>query len=237
VVDLGSNGFITALPAAARASLEARAEGIAFASGQEIYSRDDSLAQVFFPLSCVVGVNTSADDGSSTLLAVCGPEGVLGLPGVISGMTTSASAKVVVEGFAARLPATVLGQLFDTDPAVRRLILHYIQALVAQVGETAHCIGHHSIEQRLSLLLLRVSDRVRARRASVLLTHEFLAELLSVRRETVSTAARELQRRGLIDYHRGHLTMLDLEGLSERACTCYQKIGAVYTCLLNPHFP
>jgi CRP-like cAMP-binding protein len=231
VIDLGTNLFFAAMPASVRASIEARAEGVTLVSGQDIYARNKSLDQILFPLTCVVGVNTTADDGSSTLLAVCGREGVLGLPGLISGMTTSAGAKTVVEGRAARLPTAVLREHFDTNPVVRQLVLHYIQALVAQVGETAHCIGHHPIEQRLSLLLLRISDRVR--RASVLLTHEFLAELLGVRRETVSTAARELQRQRLIDYHRGHVNVLDPEGLSHRACNCYRKIEAVYASLLG----
>jgi CRP-like cAMP-binding protein len=233
VIDLETNLFFAAMPAPVRAAIDARAEAITLEAGQDIYARNKSLDHIVFPLTCVVGVNTTADDGSSTLLAVCGREGVLGLPGLISGLTTSAGAKAVVEGRAARVPAAVLREHFDANPAVRQLVLHYIQALVAQVGETAHCIGHHPIEQRLSLLLLRISDRVR--RASVLLTHEFLAELLGVRRETVSTAARELQRQRLIDYHRGHVNVLDAEGLSQRACTCYRKIEAVYASLLGSH--
>jgi len=231
MIDLGKNLFFATMPANVRASIEARAELVVLGAGQDIYARNRSLDYTLFPLSCVVGVNTTADDGTSTLLAVCGREGVLGLPGLISGMTTSAGAKTMVDGLAARVPTVVLREHFDSDPVVRHLILHYIQALVAQIGETAHCIAHHPIEQRLSLLLLRISDRVR--RGSVALTHEFLAELLGVRRETVSTAARELQRQRLIDYHRGHVNVLDHDALSQRACHCYRKIEAVYASLLG----
>ena len=107
---------------------------------------------------------------------------------------------------------------------LRRLLLRYMQALIVQVGQTAVCYRHHTIEQQLSRWLLSTSDRMPS--SELVMTQELVAGLLGVRRESISQAAAKLSAGGYIRYRRGHISILDRVGLQTRACECYAVVKA-----------
>jgi len=119
---------------------------------------------------------------------------------------------------------------FQLVPPVLHLMLRYTQALITQMAQTAVCNRHHSVDQQLCRWLLISLDRLR--RNELVMTQELIANMLGVRREGVTEAAGQLHRAGLIDYRRGHITVLDRPGLEKRTCECYQVVRKEYARLL-----
>jgi CRP-like cAMP-binding protein len=115
---------------------------------------------------------------------------------------------------------------FDADPAFRCIVLRYMQALLNAASQTATCYRHHGIEQQVARVLLAIHDRLDG--VLLPLTHQVIAGMLGVRREGVTEATNALRRDGLIEYARGRIHLLDLRGLSDRACECYAQIRDEY---------
>jgi CRP-like cAMP-binding protein len=114
---------------------------------------------------------------------------------------------------------------------LQQALLRYTQALLTQISQTAVCNRLHPLNKRLCRWLLLTNDRVPT--VEVLMTHELLAHMIGVRRESVTMAARYLQEMGLIRYGRGHATILDRQGLEAMVCECYRVVKAEYTRLLG----
>jgi CRP-like cAMP-binding protein len=114
-----------------------------------------------------------------------------------------------------------------------RLLLRYTQALITQMAQTAVCNRHHSVDQQLCRWLLLSLDRLSSN--ELIMTQELIANMLGVRREGVTEAAKKLQQAGLIHYRRGHITVLDRPGLEARVCECYQVVKAEFDRLLPSH--
>jgi CRP-like cAMP-binding protein len=129
-------------------------------------------------------------------------------------------------GRALRMPAAPFRIEFDRNEPLRQALFRYTYALMAQISQTAACNRFHEAEARLARWLLMTRERVGS--DEFRLTHEFLAHMLGLRREGVTEAATALKRRGLIDYRRGRIQILDAKGLKASACSCYQVIRAVY---------
>jgi CRP-like cAMP-binding protein len=119
-----------------------------------------------------------------------------------------------------RLAARLLKDEFCRGGMLQRLLLRYVQSLIAQVSQTAACNRHHTVEQRVSRMLLLTFDRSGS--DEVAMTHESIASVLGVRREGVTEAARKLQAAHIIHYRRGHIVMINRDGLESRACECYR---------------
>jgi CRP-like cAMP-binding protein len=120
------------------------------------------------------------------------------------------------------MPATDLTHEFHNDDDVRMLLLRYTQALITQVSQTAVCNRHHHIDQQLACWLLLALDRLPTNEVTI--TQELIASMLGVRREGVTEAAGRLQKKGVIRYHRGHITVLDRPKLEELSCECYAVV-------------
>lgn len=133
-------------------------------------------------------------------------------------------------GHAYRLRGDVVLQEFNQAGPVLHLLLRYTQALLTQMAQTAVCNRHHSLDQQLCRWLLLSLDRIDSRELSM--TQELIANMLGVRRESVTEAAGHLQDAGLIRYHRGHITVLDRTGLERRTCECYAVVKKEYARLL-----
>jgi CRP-like cAMP-binding protein len=170
--------------------------------------------------------------GATAEAATVGLEGMVGLP-LLSGVGT-ASARVLcqVPGEALRLDGAVFCEVARTHPALYTLLARYSQFLWEQAAQTAACNKLHTNEERMARWLLMTRDRVRA--DAFPLTHEFLAELLGVGRPTVTIIAGMLQQAGLIQYHRGHITIVDRAGLEGLTCECYLVLRNRYGELLGP---
>jgi CRP-like cAMP-binding protein len=173
------------------------------------------------------------EDGKTAEFASTGNEGVVGVTLCLGGGSASSEAVVLCEGFAYRLRSDRLIVELGQHGALLDLLLRYTRSMMAHTGWIAMCNRYHPIQQQLCRWLLTILDRAGTR--DVELTHEVIAGMLGVRRESVSLVAKHLHDAGVIDYQRGHVTMLDRRGLEARACPCYAAIKHEYDLLRPAH--
>jgi CRP-like cAMP-binding protein len=162
------------------------------------------------------------ESGDSAEIAVVGNEGIIGVALFMGGDTMPNRAVVQSSGWGCRLRAPLVQQEFNRNGPLLRLLLRFTQALITQMAQTAVCNRHHSVDQQLCSWLLLSLDRLAGNQLNM--TQELIANMLGVRREGVTEAAGKLQRAGLIHYSRGHITVLDRQGLEARVCECYQVV-------------
>ncbi len=178
---------------------------------------------VYFPIDCIVSQLYVMEDGHSAEISVVGNEGMLGIAVFMGGNSMPSRAVVQSAGDSYRIPAMTFNKEFNhPDGALRVWSLRFIQALITQMAQTAVCNRHHSIDQQLCRWILLSLDRLPGNRLAM--TQELIANMLGVRREGVTEAAGKLQRLGVIEYHRGHITVLDRAGLEHLCCECYQVV-------------
>jgi len=177
------------------------------------------IRYAYFPTSVIVSRLYVMEDGASAEIAIVGNDGIVGVPLFMGGDTTTSRAVVQSAGHAYRLKGQLLKDEFSRAGPMQRLLLRYAQALLTQMAQTAVCNRHHSLDQQLCRWLLLSLDRLPSNQLTM--TQELIANMLGVRREGVTEAAGKLQRAGLIEYHRGHITVLDRAGLEARVCECY----------------
>ena len=164
-------------------------------------------------------------------IALVGNDGMLGVTLFMGGNSTTIRAVVQSAGVGFRMSSKAIKQEFTHSAAVLHLLLRYTQALITQMAQTAVCNRHHLLEQQLCRWLLLSLDRIAG--DHLVMTQELIANMLGVRREGVTEAALKLQKLGLIDYSRGHITVLDRPGLERRSCECYAVVKQEYDRLLN----
>jgi len=198
--------------------------------GQVLYEPGGKMRHVFFPTTAIVSALYIMEDGASAEMAVVGNEGIVGIPLFMGGETTTSSAVVQSAGHAYRLKGELLQQEFNRSGELQRLLLRYTQALLTQMAQTAVCNRHHSLEQQFCRCLLLSLDRLSSN--DVAMTQELIASRIGVRREGVTEAAGHLQKAGLIEYRRGHITVLDRTALAARSCECYAVVKKEYDRLL-----
>ena len=201
--------------------------------GKVLYESGGKLNHVYFPTTAIVSLLSLMENGSSAEIAIVGNEGVVGIALFMGGETMPNRAVVQSEGYAFRLKDHILKQEFDRSIDFQHLLLRYTMAFLAQMAQTAVCNRHHSIDQQLCRWLLLSLDRLPSNKLSM--TQELIANMLGVRREGVTEAAGKLQRAGLIEYNRGHITVLDRPGLEARVCECYGVVRDEFARLL-PEF-
>jgi CRP-like cAMP-binding protein len=188
------------------------------------------LKHVYFPTTAIVSLLYVMLDGASAEIGVVGNEGIIGVALFMGGETMPNRAVVQSAGHAYRLKGQLLKQEFNRSGELQHLLLRYTQALLTQMSQTAVCNRHHSLDQQLCRWLLLSLDRLPAN--VLVMTQELIANMLGVRREGVTEAAGKLQKAGLIRYQRGHITVLDREGLEARSCECYAVVKQEYDRLL-----
>ena len=152
----------------------------------------------------------------------CGNDGVVGVALFLGGDTTPNRAVVQIAGGAFRMKAKLLQEEFARGGPLQHLLLRYTQALITQISQTAVCNRLHSVENRLCRWLLLSHDRVKS--DELAMTQEFISNMLGGRRESVTVAAGRLQDAGLIHYARGHIKILNRNGLEASACECYRIV-------------
>ena len=202
--------------------------------GDVLYESGSRLRNVYFPTTTIVSLLYMLADGASAEIAVVGNEGIIGVSLFMGGETTTNRAVVQSAGHAYRLPSQVLKDEFTRAGPMQNLLLRYTQALITQMAQTAVCNRHHSVDQQLCRWLLLSLDRLSS--SDLVMTQELIANMLGVRREGVTEAAGKLQHAGLIQYSRGHITVVDRTGLEARSCECYAVVKAETDRLLpNPN--
>ncbi|MXS82864.1 Crp/Fnr family transcriptional regulator [Nitrosomonas oligotropha] len=198
--------------------------------GNVLYESGEKLHYVYFPIDCIVSLLYVMENGSSAEIAVIGFEGAIGIALFMGGQTMPNRAVVQSAGYAYRIRPNPFMQEFDRHGAMLNLMLKYTQAIITQMAQTAVCNRHHSVDQQLCRWLLLSLDRLPTN--ELLMTQELIANMLGVRREGVTEAAGILQQAGLIHYSRGHITVLDRQGLEARVCECYQVVRREFDRLL-----
>jgi CRP-like cAMP-binding protein len=190
--------------------------------GQVVYDAGVRMSYVHFPISAIVSLLYVLANGAQAEIAVVGNDGIVGIALFMGGETTPYRAVVQSAGNAYRLPGHVLKDEFDRGGPMQHLLLRYIQALITQMAQTAVCNRHHSLEEQFCRWLLLSLDRLSSNKLAM--TQELIANMLGVQRERVTRAASKVQSAGLIEYSRGHITVLDRAGLEKRACECYTEV-------------
>jgi len=181
---------------------------------------------VYFPVNCLISLLTAVDKRRTLEVGMVGNEGMAGMPFILGMGVSGVRALVQGGGEALRMSAAAFRVEFERSPALQQALYRYTYALMAQISQTAACNRFHDTEARLARWLLMTSDRVGSQ--DFALTQEFLAHMLGLRRVGVTEAASALKRRKLIDYTRGKLRILDVAGLRQASCSCYQIVNAVF---------
>jgi len=197
-------------------------ESVEMPLGQVLYESGERLKHVYFPITAIVSLLHVLESGASTEIAVVGNEGILGVSLFMGGETTTSRAVVQSAGYGYRLKSKYLKEEFKRNGLMMALLLRYTQALLTQMAQTAVCNRHHSLEQQLCRWLLLSLDRLTSN--ELVMTQELIANMLGVRREGVTEAAGKLQKLGIIQYQRGHITVLDRDQLEFCCCECYQVV-------------
>ena len=226
------NRLLDSLPATDYKNLSAQLELVQLPQGKVLCESGTVLNYVYFPTTAVISLLYVTEDGASAETAVVGNEGMLGVS-IFMGVETAPSQAVVhCAGSAYRLNKHLLKQEFDRSSSLRQVLLHYTQALITHMAQTAVCNRHHSVDQQLCRWLLSTLDRSSTNELTM--THELIAQKLGVRREGVTDAAGKLRSAGAIRYNRGRITVLNRLQLEKRSCECYAVVKHAFDELI-PH--
>jgi CRP-like cAMP-binding protein len=229
--ELRQNKLLDILPDAEWLRWEPYLEPVDMPLGKVLYESGSRVEHVYFPTTSIVSLLYVMEDGASAEIAVVGHEGIVGISLFMGGTSTPSRALVQSAGSGFKLKADILLLEFNRAGLVMHLLLRYTQALITQMSQTAVCNRHHSLDQQLCRWLLLSLDRLHTQ--ELVMTQELIANMLGVRREGVTEAAGHLQSAGLIEYRRGHITVLDRAGLEQRTCECYAVVKKEYDRLLS----
>lgn len=217
-----TNRILGALPLADYLALSPHLEPVQVQAGQAMHGPGSSCAHAHFPVDCAITLVSATRDGEMSELALIGREGLVGLPELLGGPVTAMQSVVLRPGLAYRMPAAVFAQALQERQALQALALRYVQNLMLQMAQGVVCSLHHSVLQRLSSWLMHhhtvtASAQVRA-------THETIAHMLGVRRESITQAAGLLQQAGCISTSRGRITIHDSQALRGHVCECFSLV-------------
>jgi CRP-like cAMP-binding protein len=216
------NRLLLALPSGNLKRIAPELEQIGCQSEQVLMDADSSLDHIYFPDSGVVSIVAVYADGSIIEMATIGREGCTGFQAVFGAKKSSVRLFVQIPGSAAKMSRPAFARAMKTMPSFRALMFAYVQAFLEQVMVSVACNGAHSLKERLARWLLMMRDR--SDDDTLPITQNLLAEMLGVQRPTITNAAEELERAGLIERGRQQVTLLDRQGLMKASCECYELV-------------
>jgi CRP-like cAMP-binding protein len=226
-----ANKLLNSLPPPDLAALRPHLRPVDLLQDSILFEIGGAIDRVYFPHSGVVSLVVSLATGETIECAMIGRESAVGGSSGLGGPISMCKAIVQIGGAGLVLPAERLRGLADTSPACRADLLRDEQLILIQAQQSAACNATHTVEARLSRWLLRCRDLQGSE--DLPLTQEFIAQMLGVRRTSVSVVANTLQEAGLIRYRRGHIRILDLDGLRNTACECYETVRSFSERLLG----
>jgi CRP-like cAMP-binding protein len=226
-----ANHLLAALPARDYARLLPGLEPARLSCGDVLHESGQSLQYIYFPTECLVSLLMVVDGHKSLEVGLVGREGVIGARAALGIAISPVRALVQESGMALRIRATRFMREFHCSPHLQQALFRSTDALLMQVSQTAACNHFHVVQARLARWLLMTHERLSS--GVFHLTQEFLAEMLGVRRVSVTTAASALQRQNLIRYRRGNITILDQQGLEAACCSCYQRLQRIGPAVAN----
>ncbi|MYM22340.1 helix-turn-helix domain-containing protein [Duganella sp. FT135W] len=217
------NDLLRALTREDLLALFGNLELVALAEGKHLFDYGDAIEYTYFPTNAIVSLQYVMEDGATTEIAVVGREGVVGVA-LNPAERASFAAVVQTAGYGYRLKTATLRELFYTGGPLAQQLMRYTSMMFAQLAQSVAGSRHTSIEQKLCRWLLERLDRSLSNELKV--TQEMIANMLGVRRESITGAAGKLSQEGLIAYRRGCVTVLDRDGMERRAGSCYQVPAA-----------
>jgi CRP-like cAMP-binding protein len=222
-----TNTLIDTLPRTSRNRLLSICESVDLVSGHVVSGSDSTARHVYFPTGSIISLMTSSKDSPVLEVGMVGSEGMLGLQVVLAAGSVPLQANVRGPGSAWRVATEPFNRELARSRALQKNLNSYLQVTLLQLSSEARCMRFHQISQRLARWLLMTHDRTHADSFSV--TQALIARLLGVRRVGIATAAARLQRRGMISYVRGVLTIVDRNALESESCSCYETTQKTYT--------
>lgn len=220
--DRMTNKLLLALPKDELERLAPSLEFISFARGEVLYDAGQRIRYAYFlNKNTLASVVFTMESGASLEVDLVGSEGLVSIQTFLGPEVYPGRVVIQVAGSAMRIRADDLRRAFNLGGFTRNVLLRYTQAVITQIAQTAACNHLHSVEERLSRWLLTINDRVDG---DIPLTHEVISRRLGTHRSSVNEAAAGLQRRGVIRYVRGNITVLHREELRSAACECYDVI-------------
>ena len=225
------NYLLAALPDTELKRVTRHLELVSFPLGKVLYESGDHLDYVYFPTTAIVSLLYEMENGTTAEIGVVGNDGVLGIALFMGGETTPNRAIIQSAGEAYRMDAKSLKEEFTLGGVFHNLLLRYTQALITQISQTAVCNRLHPIEQQLARWLLLSHDRLNCDK--LVMTHDLISNMLGVRREGVTIAAKKLAKQGLIKNDRGTIYIVDRFGLEDSVCECYEVVNNEYNRLLG----
>lgn len=228
-----ANGLLSVLPLQDRNRLLAACQRVELRMDHVLARPGEPMAHAWFPVGAVLSVAVALRGARQWLeVAQVGSEGMVGLPLTLDVRASTTRVTVLRAGAALRIGAARLRRHLLASRPLRLRMQRYVAVVLAQMAQAALCTRYHRVDQRLARWLLAARDR--APRQDLHATHEALSASLGVRRAGVTRAAASLQKRRLIAYHRGVVTLLDRRGLERAACSCYAADRALYAALMRP---
>jgi CRP-like cAMP-binding protein len=227
------NHLLASLPSADFELLRPHLKHIELAHEKVLFEAGDTVTHIYFPHSGVISLVVELADGQMIEAAMIGRDSLVGGSSALDGKIALNKGIVQIAGTASVLDVERLRKVAEASVSFRTTLIRHEQVLLVQAQQSAACNASHAVEARLARWLLRSRDL--SGDDILQLTQEFLAQMLGVRRTSVTLVARTLQNAGLIKYRRGKVQIIDLEGLQDVACECYETVKAQYDRLLNGH--
>jgi CRP-like cAMP-binding protein len=225
------NRILAALPAPEFALLASNLVPVDLQLGEPLHRAGDTIKHVYFPEIGFISALSLLSDGQPLEIGLIGAEGVAGVSVVLGSAISYYETMCQTGGAAHRLPVDAFKKAIEQAPLFSDLLLRYVHVFSVQVAQTAACNAHHDLGQRLARWLLAAHDR--SGQPELSLTQDLIAVMLGVRRSTVSIAAGQLQKAGILRYQHGVITILDRVGLENAACECYETVVSEYRRMLG----
>ncbi|MBU1374362.1 MAG: Crp/Fnr family transcriptional regulator [Alphaproteobacteria bacterium] len=223
------NFLLAALRPEDAAALIPRLKEVTLSNGKVLFEKGDTVDALYFPSSACISVVAELRDGKTVEIATVGRESAAGLLDVLTERPSANRAFVQIAGAAFSLPAADFRERLRESPALMRLVLLHVRANARQAETAVACNVTHTADSRLARWLLMTQDRIGA--AAFPLTQDYMAVMTGVQRSTVSLMAAGLKKAGIIDYSRGHVTIVDRPRLVAHACECYETVHSQFESL------
>jgi CRP-like cAMP-binding protein len=227
-----TNNILACLKPGDRAALEPHLSKATLESKQVLFEIGDRIDTVYFPLNAVVSLVVALSEGQMTEAAMVGHDGLIGAASALDGKIALCRGIVQLPGDALVCNLDVFKSAALQSENLISIIIRHEQTLFGQAQQSTACMANHTVEARLCRWMLRARDLSGS--DDLPFTQDFLAEMLGVIRSSVSTVAHTLQAAGFIKYSRGRIKILNVEGLRESSCECYETVKTQYNSLLRP---
>ena len=221
-MNLPPNKFLQSLSKGDFELLRPHLRSVKLEHSKVLFDQGDTIQEMYFPNTGAVSFVVPLSEGAFIEAGLVGCDGVVGTPAALDGAKSLNRVVVQVEGEGFSISITNAKAAVTASRSLRAKLYQHDQLLMAQAQQAAACNASHDVEERLCRWLLRTRDVVGSDKLD--LTQEFMAQMLGVRRTSVTLAARHLQTAGLIKYRRGHVEICDVQGLEEASCECYEAI-------------